>query len=177
MSNANPNRFAVGVLVGLIVFAIYYPYRLFSSFVPFAFSGDASWRSHFVVENSVLAPFSARLIQFLMWMPTVIASQMMILCAIYLVVLILRGVYFERRTVRALQAVGLCAAVAGATYLGALAFDGWWLTQFNVDNRLPIRFHFDSGETGVLLSGLGLFLLGWVLDIAVFKATENKEFV
>ncbi len=164
-------------LGGLAVFAVYYPYMFFSGAIPFAFSGPTSWQSAWLVEDDVLVPFAARLGQFLMWMPTVLATQAMILAAMWLVVLLLRGIYFEQRTVRALQWVGGLAALAGATSLVGQMFQPWLLTLYNSDRKLPIRVVYDNGEIGVFLVGLGLFLLGWVVKISVIQNRENKAFV
>lgn len=164
-------------LIGLGVFAVYYPYFFFSTAWPYAFAGPESWQAYWLVEDDVLVPFAARAGQFVMWLPTVLATQGMILAAMWLVLLLLRGIYFEVRTVRALKWVGALAALAGSTSLIGQAFNPWVLTLFNSDKRLPVRFHFDSGEIGVLLVGLGLFLLGHVLHVTVILNRENKEFV
>ncbi len=164
-------------LVGLAVFAVYYPFKFITTAWPFAFAGPESWAAYWFVEDDVLVPFAARAGQFFMWLPTVLATQAMILTAMWLVILLLRGIYFEARTVRALQWVGALAAFAGATSLIAQAFNPWLLTLYNTDKHLPIRFFFDSGEIGVLLVGLGLFLLGRVLHVTVVLSRENKEFV
>lgn len=165
------------LLAGLVVFALFYPYRFFGWAIPFAFSGPEGWQSHWLVEDHVRVPFGVRLGHFLMWMPTVLATQAMIFAAIWFTVLILRGALFERRTVLALQWVGLCAALTSATALAALPFDGWILTRYNTDHVRGIRFYFDSGEIGVLLVGLGVFLLGRVLMVTVILDRENREFV
>jgi len=164
-------------LVGLAVFAFYYPYMFFTTGWPYAFAGPESWQGYWIVEDDVLVPFPARLGQFLMWLPTVLATQGMTLVSMWLVILLIRGIYFEPRTVRALQWVGALAALAGATSLIAQTFNPWLLTLYNADKHWPIRFHFDSGEIGVLLVGLGLFLLGRVLHLTVLLNRENKEFV
>jgi len=170
--------FARVVMLGLAAFAIYYPYKLLVAFVPFAFSGDASWQKHWMVDDTALVPFWGRLTQFGLWMPTVIATQVMILLALYLVWLIHKEVLFERRTVTALKWVGGSAALAAFFSLIAMTFDPWWVTSWNTElpNR-PIHFHFESGEMGVLLCGLGLFLFGYVMDIAVLKKRENEEMI
>lgn len=165
-------------MMGLLAFAIYYPYKLLSSFVPFTFSGPGSWQQHWMVDDTALVPLWARLGQFLLWMPTAIATQIMILLALYLVWLVQREVLFERRTVRALKWVGASAAIAGVFALVAIALDAWAITRFNTEQpQYPVKVHLESGEMGVLLCGLGLFLLGYVLDIAVLKLHENEEMV
>jgi len=175
--NATNTWIARLFLLGLIVFAIYYPYMLLSQFVPFAFSGDASWQSHWMVDDTAMVPFAVRFGQFMLWMPTVIATQLMLLAAIWLVLLLLRGTFFDLRTVRALQWVGAFAALAGFTALVAIMFDARIVTSYNAEYKEPIRLHLESGEVGVLLVGLGLFLLARVLMVAVLKDRENKAFV
>lgn len=170
--------FARFVMLGLAVFAIYYPYRLLTWFVPFAFSGDASWQQHWMVDDTALVPFWGRLAQFSLWLPTIIATQVMILLALYLVWLIHKEVLFERRTVNALKWVGGSAAIAGFFALVAITFDAWMITGWNTElpNR-PIHVHLESGEMGVLLCGLGLFLFGYVMEVAVLKKRENEGII
>ncbi len=170
--------FARTLMVGMAVFAIYYPYKLITAFAAFHFSGPTSWQSHWMVDNTVLVPLWGRLVQVGLWVPTILSTQLMIFLIIYLVWLVEREVLFEKRTVRALKWVGGLAALAGATALVAIAFDAWWLTSWNTElpNR-PIHVRFDSGEMGVLLCGLGLLLLGHILDIAVLKHRENEEII
>ena len=101
----------------------------------------------------------------------------MILSAIYLVFLLLRGTFFELSTVRALRRVGFWAAVAGFSALVAIAFEPWLMTILNSEDiRMP-HLHLESGEMGVMLTGLGLVLLAYVLELAVIKDRENKEFI
>lgn len=169
---------ARATILGLLIFAVYYPYRLLSDFIPFSFSGPTSWQSHYLVDDTALVPFWGRALHFGFWMPTVIATQVMIFAAIYLVWLIQKNVLFEHRTVRALKIVGAAAAIAGVSALAAILVDGWWVTSWNtVQEQLPIRLHLESGEMGVLFTGLGVFLLALVLDVAVLKKRENEEIV
>ena len=176
--SARMRWFTRTLIAGLAVFAVYYPYMLLSSFAPFAFSGPEPWQHHWLVDDAVVVPFWGRAAHFALWMPTVIATQAMILAALRLVWLVERDVLFEHRTVRALKWVGACAATAAVSGLAAMALDGWWLTSWNVEKaRLPVRVHLESGEMGVLLCGLGLFLLARVLDVAVLKRTENEAII
>ena len=169
---------ARATLLGLVVFAAYYPYKLLTTFVPFAFSGAASWQPHWMVDDAALVPFWGRLAQFGLWVPTMVATQIMILLAIYLVWLFQREVLFEHTTIRVLKWLGSSAALAAVFALIAFAFDAWWLTSWNTElPRRAIQFHFESGEMGVLLCGLGLFLLGHVLEIAAFKQNENEDII
>ena len=177
MENRSHIWIARALLAGLIAFGAYYPYTFLRTMIPLAFSGPESWQFLWIVDDTALAPLGARLFHFSMWVPTVLATQGMILAAIWLVGLLLRGIYFETRTVRALQWVGGLAAVAGATALVSMSFEAWVLTAYNSGERAPIRFHFESGEIGVLLTGLGLFLLGWVLRVTVIMRRENQEIV
>lgn len=131
-----------------------------------------------MVDDTVLVPLWGRMAQFGLWLPTIIATQIMILLAIYLVWLIEREVLFERRTVRTLKWIGASAAIAAFCALVAIAIDAWWLTSWNTElPKRSIHIHLESGEMGVLLCGLGLFLLGYVLDIAVLKQRENEEMI
>lgn len=169
---------ARALLLGLLAFAIYYPYRLWTSFVPFLFSGDTSWQTHWMVDDTALVPLYWRVAELLLWTPTILATEAMIVAAIWLTVLLMRGTYFERRTVRALMVVGISAATAGVFALVAIAFDAWMITAWNeVQPRRPIAPVYESGEIGVTLTGLGLMLLAYVLDNAVDKRRENAEIV
>jgi len=170
--------FARAVMLGLAVFAVYYPYKFLVSSLPFAFSGDPSWQVHWMVDDTALVPFWARLAHFGLWIPTVVGTQIMIFLALYLVWLIHREVLFESRTVMALKWVGGSAVIAAFFALIAMALDAWWITSWNTElEKQPIHLRLESGEMGVLLCGLGLFLLGYVMDIAVLKKRENEGMI
>ena len=164
-------------LVGMAAFAIYYPYKLLTQFVPFSFSGPEPWAAHWIVEDTVVAPLWLRASHFGLWVPTILGTLVMVLSAIYLVILLLRQSFFELSTVRALQRVGLWAAIAGFSALVAVAFEPWLMTLLNSENTRSPRIHLESGEMGVMLTGLGLVLLAHVLKLAVMKDRENKEII
>lgn len=164
-------------LVGLVIFAVYYPWTFLYYQWSFSFSGPEGWQGHWMVDQSALVPFGHRLMFFVIWLPAVVATELMVLFAIWLSVLVLRGIHFELSTVRALQRVGLSAAVAGASMIVAMCFADWMLTAYNAENIRPIRLHLESGEIGVFLSGAGVYLLGHVVKVTALMARENKEFV
>lgn len=170
--------FARALMGGLLAFAIYYPYKLATWYLSFTFGGPTAWQFHWMVDDNALVPLWGRLVQLGLWLPTIVATQIMIFLAIHLVWLIQRAVFFERRTVRALKWVGGSASVAGFFALVAIALDAWWVTAWNTElPRRSIHVHLDSGEMGVTLCGLGLLLLAFILDIAVLKQRENEEII
>lgn len=163
--------------VGVLVFALYYPYRFFNWMWVLDFSGPKGWQVLYFVENDVEVPFLTRLAHFVMWLPSLIATQISLLAALYLIWRVYRQIVFEMQTITALQIAGIAAAVGAACNLLAGSFDGWLLTRFNSDENFPIRFRLESGEMGVLLTGIGLFLLAWVTRLALMKRTENSEMI
>ena len=164
-------------LLGVLAFTLYYPYRLFNWMWLLDFSGPSGWQVLYFVEDGVEVPFRARLLHFAMWMPSFVATQISLLAALYLIWRVFKQAYFEVQTITALQVAGIASAVGAACNLFAGSIEGWFLTQFNNDEKFPIHFRFDSGEMGVILTGIGLFLLGWVIRLAVLKRTENSEII
>ncbi len=163
--------------IGVLIFSLYYPYKLLGWMWLLDFSGPSGWHVLYFVESTVQVPFRARLIHFVMWLPSAIATQISLLAALYLIWLVIKQAYFELRTVTALQVSGAAAAIGAVCNLIAGGLDGWFLTRFNTDARLQVSFRLESGETGVLLTGIGLFLLGWVIRLARIKHAENSEMV
>lgn len=163
--------------IGVLGFAIYYPYKFFSWMWVLDFSGPTGWHALYFVENTVRVPLSARLLHFAMWLPSVIATQVSLFAALYLIWRVIRQAYFEIRTVTALQIAGIAAAIGAACNLIVGGIEGWFLTRFNTEQQFPVSMRLESGETGVLLTGIGLFLLGWVIRLAVIRHTENSEMV
>ena len=163
--------------VGVLVFALYYPYKFFYEMWSLNFVGPKGWQVFYFVEDDVEVPFWARLGHFTMWLPSFIATQTSLLAALYLIWRVYRQIYFEMQTITALQIAGIGAAVGAACNLIAGSFDGWLLTRFNSDENFPISFRLESGEMGVLLTGIGLFLLAWVTRLALLKRVENSEMI
>lgn len=174
-------RYAIVVtaalLIGLVLFAVYYPYTFFRHTVAFAFTKPELWQSQPYVDPFVIVPAGQRAIYFMVWMVPMLATQAMLLAAIWFCVMLLRGVYFALPTIRALQWVGVFGTLAGVTALGALALNPWMLTMTNAQNHHGPRLVYQSGEIGVLLVGLGVFLVAWVMRLAMKLQSENKEFI
>lgn len=169
--------FAMFVAGALTAFAVYYPYKFLVESWPLAFSGPESWQAYWWVADDVLVPFRVRLIQWLVFVPTALATQAFLIGAIALVVMLLRGEYLTGRVVRLVTWVGGFAALAGVFSNIGMMFNPWLLTLYSPNQATPIMFRYDSGEIGVLLAGLGLFLAGQVLRLGLAIDTENKEFV
>ncbi len=166
------------LILGLAGFALYYPYRLYLYYSHMAFSGDAAWQGIWMVDDTALIPFSWRLFYVSLYLPTVLATLVMIGAAIWLTALLVQGRFFEAATVRALFVVGLSACLAGTLSSLAIPFDAWLLTAWNTDlPRRPIQLVFDSGEIGNALTGMGMMLMAHVLRTAADKHRENSEIV
>ncbi len=163
--------------LGVLSFAIYYPYKFFNWMSVLNFSGPTGWHVLYFVEKTVEVPLATRIAHVFMWLPSVIATQVSLLAALYLIWQVMTQAYFEMRTVTALQVAGTAAAIGASLNLFVGGFDGWFLTRFNAGEKIPISFRLDSGESGVFLTGIGLFLLGWVVRLAMLKRTENSEMI
>ncbi len=168
---------AFGFLIAVIVFAIYYPYKFFSTSVSLHLSGPTSWQPYWWGQNDALIPLATRLGAFSIYLPAVIATQAMLLCVIWLTVLLIRGDFFSLRSVRLLTLVGGLAAAAGLFGLVGWAVTDWYILSFNPDHAIPFKLRYDSGEMGVAFAGLGLFLLGRVLRLVMLLDHENKEII
>jgi hypothetical protein len=163
--------------IGVLIFAIYYPYKFFSWMWVLDFSGPSGWQVLYFVEEGVEVPAYDRALHFAMWLPSVTATQISLLAALFLIWRVLKQDYFEVQTITALQVAGIAAAIGATFNLLIGSIDGWFLTRFNSDEKFSIQFRFESGEMGVLLTGIGLFLLGWVIRLALLKRTENSEII
>lgn len=163
--------------LGLFAFAIYYPYKFLATMVPFDFGGPEAWQNHWMIDPDAPITAAWQALHFFIWVPSVLATEAMLLAALWLTVLLMRGVTFDGRVVRMMQAIGLLAVLAAALWLAAAPFDSWMLTAFNAENVRPIRFLFDSGEIGLGIAGLGVFLLARVLHVTVLLDRENQEMI
>lgn len=163
-------------IIGVVTFGAYYIYRFLDAMIPLNFHGDEGWQVLWFIEENIFAPFGARLVHFLMWMPTVFVTIGMLACALNVFRLVLRGRYFDPKTINSVKWVGILASLSGIFNFIASAVEAWWLTQFNPE-RAEIHFRIDSGEMGVLLIGIGVFLLAWVLQVAHLLDHENKGMV
>ena len=161
----------------MAVFLVYYLYRSLGQLIPFAFTQPDLWETHWLVKGDVTIPMWLRLAYFAVWMISITATAVMLLAALYLVNLIRTGTYFELRTIRALQRVGLCAVIAGLAIIFASSLWAWMVTLMNVSDTRSIRFVYDSSEAGVALLGLGMFLLGWILKYVLLMQRENEAMV
>lgn len=170
-------QFSTTVMVGLLIFLVYYPYRFFTETIPFAFTKPELWQEHWMVHHDVLIPFSIRSAYFAIWMLPVLATIIMTLVALYFFHLIRQGIYFDPRTVRSIQLMGICAAVSGAGVMLGYSLTPWLLTIMNAEDKRGIHFGYEPTEVGLVLTGLGLFMAGWIWNVVVLKAQENKEFV
>ncbi len=164
-------------LVGMAVFGIFYTYTYLTRTWTFAFSGSENWQNLWFIDDEAVIPFAHRFGWFLLWKPAFIATLVMIFSSLRLVILLLRGTYFEPPVVRGLQWVGGSAAVAGFCGLAGSVFEPRILTTYGAEKVAPLRIVPDSGESGILLTGLGLFLLARVLHVTVIMNRESKEIV
>lgn len=173
-----PFKFCAWVLLLLLLaFAAYYPYRFFGWAIPFSFSGPAGWQDHWRVDETAMIPFGHRLSYFMLWLPSVIATEFMVLGSAWLSWMLIKGHRLSHQVVRLTKWIGGLAAFAALSLLAAYPFDAWWLTAYNTDGPAPIKPFFDSGEIGYGLAGFGIFLLARVLQLSVMMDTENQEII
>jgi len=165
------------VMVGLAVFLLYYPYRVFNGIVPFAFIDPQLWETHDLAEKGVTIPFGVRLAYLCMWMLPVLATMAMTCIAMHFFNLLRQGVYFDARVVRDVQGLGISAVVAGVGITVAYSIADWLITLMNVTQKRGVQFGYDPAEIGLILSGLGMFIAGWVVKVVVLQDQENKGFV
>lgn len=178
MQNRLISRLSLFLIACFVGFVIMYLYRFFVGIIPFAFSALEMWNTHWMVDKGVEIPMYWRIVFFAMWMFTVIATVLMGCCAIWVVNLIRKGVYFERRTIWGLGLLGLFGVLSGIGKIVGASFEPWVITRFNgAETQRDIYFWYSSADIGVTLIGASVVLLAWVLRVAVLTDLENKEFV
>lgn len=172
------SRLALFLIICFVAFVIVYLYRFLSLVIPFAFTQPEIWNTLPTVDEGTEIPTYWRVVFFGMWMFTVIATALMACCAIWVVNLIRKGVYFERRTIWGLGLLGLFGVLSGLGKIVGASFEPWIITRFNTaETQSDIYFWYSSAEIGVTLIGASVVLLAWVLRVAVLTDMENKEFV
>lgn len=177
MNRSSISIFAWLALGGMAVFAIYYPYKFVTGLASIDFTGPTTWQMFYIVEDGIQVPLSARIGHFLAWVPTALATQVSIVASMLMVWRVIQQSYLHNGTIKILQWAGGAAAVAAFTALVAASLEAWMLTRFNTDNQFPVQLRIESGEMGVLLAGIGVFMLGWVIRIALDLDGENREIV
>jgi hypothetical protein len=177
MANKNIRSLSTCAIASLAVFLIYYPYRFLTDIIPFAFTNPEMWQTHWMVEHDVVIPNSIRFAYFGLWIMPVIATVLMTAVSMHFFYLIRRGVYFDHRIVRDIQLLGTFAAIAGAGVTLGYSLSPWLLTIMNSEERRDIHFGYEPSEISLILTGVGLFIAGWIWKVVVLKDQENKEFV
>ncbi|KAB7614519.1 hypothetical protein F9L33_07715 [Amylibacter sp. SFDW26] len=177
MQKAKVKYVSTVIMIGLAIFLIYYPYRVFNEIVPFALTNPELWETHWMVEKGVMIPTSIRLAYLVLWLVPVLATMAMTAIAMHFFHLLRQGVYFDPKTVRDVQLMGLCAVVAGAGITLAYSVVNWLLTFMNVADKHGIHFGYDPSEISLILTGIGLFIGGWVLKVVALQDQEIKDFV
>ncbi len=170
-------RFSSVILAAMGVFLVYYLYRAIGFLIEFSFLDHSLWEDHYMVRGDVLIPMWLRVSYFLAWMFPISATAFMLSVTMYLTNLIRSGGHFSIQMIRALQRVGVSAVIAGATLMGATSVWAWMITYENTVERRSPYFYYDSAQIGIILLGVGIFMLGWVLKTALLMRQENEEFV
>jgi len=170
-------RFSSAILAAMGVFLIYYSYRAIGFLVEFSFLDHSLWEKHYLVRGDVVIPTWLRVSYFMAWMFPISATAIMLLVTMYLTNLIRSGGHFSIQMIRALQRVGVFAVIAGATLMGATSVWAWMITYQNTAERRSPYLNYDSAQVGIILLGVGIFMLGWVLKTALLMRQENEEFV
>ena len=169
--------FATLNIIWLAIFLIYYPYRVLKDVIPFAFTKPELWQNHWLVDHTTEIPFSLRLSYFLLWAFPILATVVMTAIAIHFFYLLRKGIYFDFRTVRDLQLLGLSACFAGFGVLLGNSLTSWLITILNTKEKHSIHFGYEPTEVSLMLTGIGLFLGGWIIKALVMEDQENKEFI
>lgn len=169
---------AIALFAATACFAVYYPYVSFSFWGPYHFGDTKTWAEwvHWI-EDDAIVPEWHPLAHLALWLPTVMITQAMILAGLYFLWRVVRRDLFSLHTVRSIQLVGACGAASALVFMGAQVFEGWLLTLYNTDDIRPIRFVWNIGQITQLLTGAGVFMIGWVLHIAMLRDRENQEII
>ncbi len=164
-------------MAGSVIFMLYYPYRVLSEVIPFAFTQPDLWENHWLVKYEGDIPFFLRFGYFILWLVPIIATICMTAIAIHFFNLFRQGMYFDFRIVRDIQLLGICSFVAGAGVMLGYSLSNWLIAYMNTVDRQGIHFGYDPTEVSLVLTGLGLYLGGWILKSVVLQDQENREFV
>ncbi|MEJ6707781.1 MAG: DUF2975 domain-containing protein [Amylibacter sp.] len=177
MPSSYIRRFSSAILAAMGVSLVYYLYRALGFLIEFYFLDHNLWEKHHMVRGDVMIPMWLRVSYFLAWMAPISATAFMLLVTMYLTNLIRSGGHFSIQMIRALQRVGVSAVIAGVKVMAATSVWAWMITYQNVVERRSPYFYYDSAQAGIILLGVGIFMLGWVLKTALLMRQENEEFV
>lgn len=157
---------------------IYYPYDTFAWLVNLAFLDPELWNTiDDWADRDAHIPMQTRLLFFTVWGVPSLMGVIGYLTSFSLLMLLRRGVVFDRRIALRLKIVGSMIFLSSTLSLLAGAVSPMIRSWHNADGPLPLRIWYNGGNVGLAFCGLGFLFLGLVLHEAIKIARENEEFI
>ena len=170
-------RAATWMIPMLLLFAALYIWFTAGSDVRFAFLDRELWYNSRWVHPDAAGPNWQRALYLFVWILPVAIGIYGAICAIRLLLLIRRGILFDKRISRLLKLVGVSTFGSGfADFFGNL-ITPQIMSLMNPDGPVPFRWYFDSEPAGLMMCGIGFYLTGWIMTEARKLADENEEFI
>jgi len=157
---------------------IAYPYEAFSWQLELSFLDPGMWtRDSRWVDGGAQIPMTTRWVFFLVWaIPTVIGLAAY-LVGFWTLWLVRKGIVFDVRIARNVTWMGTLIALSSGLSLAAGAVSPMIRSWHNIGGPLPLRFWYDSGNLGMVYSGLAFIFLGLVMHQGIKIARENETFI
>ncbi len=168
-------RYASILMALLIVFTVYYQYRVWSGLLEFAFLEpermERSWLSGGHVDLQM------RWTWFAIWSMTIVAGLISCLCAIRLADLCRKGDYFSQNFANWMGWLGISTMTSMALDAFASSMAPLVLSRLNPEGQQGMSFHFNPQTWGLFLYGAGIYALAWIMREAITISEENDGFV
>lgn len=168
-------RYATIFLLLMVVYSIYYPYRVIPGMLDFAFFEPNRMLSHRLTQGYVTDEM--RWLWFGMWSIPIALGLYGFGAALYSFYLCRVGRYFDPKFGFGLIHTGIAISLCMIADILANSISRKVLTWVHPDGALPFNFRYGSEDLALILSGFGFCALGLIVREAAKIAEENKAFV
>lgn len=161
----------------LVVFAVLYVVFTAGDDLHFAFLDRARWYDSPWVHPQSSGSNWQRGLYLLVWLTPVVLGLFAVYSALQLVFLIRRRILFDTRISKLLRLVGIGTAGSGLADFAGNLITPQIMSLTNPEGPVAFRWYFDSEPAGLVVCGLGFYLIGWIMAEARRIADENEGFV
>jgi hypothetical protein len=169
---------ATVAMVLMVPVMIYYPYHGLWWNLELSFLDMGKWtRNSAWVHPSAEIAMTTRVVFFVLWVIPTILGLLGYLAGFRALLLFRQGIVFDTRIASRLFWMGVFISSSSFIALVAGAVSPMIRSWHNPAGPLPLRIWYDSGNFGLMFSGLAFVFLGIVLREAINIARENEEFV